>query len=73
MRLLWPRTPQTRLAFNVIEYCFVGIFTLELTLKHIGLGFLFWLDEWNIADTVIIGISVIEIVMEVIADHESSG
>lgn len=59
--------------FDLIEMIFLGFFTVEVGLKLFGFGLLFFTDEWNNADGLIVGLSIVEVIMERIGNYESSG
>ena len=56
-----------------IEAGFLTAFVIEIILKLIGFGSLFFTDGWNIFDFGIVGISVVELVMTLILGKGSSG
>jgi voltage-gated sodium channel len=52
----------------ILEACFVGVFMFEIGLKIFGFGMYFFLDGWNNMDFFIVGISLIELMVTLIAD-----
>lgn len=49
-----------------VETTFVVLFTLEILLKHTAIGcVVFWSDNWNIFDAVVVGMSLIEAAVRV--------
>ena len=52
------------LAFEIMNYAFMGIFTTEVILKIIGLGWkLFVKDKFNLFDTLVVIFSILEILI----------
>ena len=49
-----------------MEYSFTFIFTLEVLLKLVGLGSVFWVDGWNVFDFIVVSASLAEVVLGLI-------
>lgn len=56
-----------------LEVFFVAAFVLELGLKLLAFQLLFFHDPWNILDFFIVMVSLVELVLDVAADYESTG
>jgi len=50
--------------WGLIEVSFNAAFILELALKYFGFGWYFWTDAWNVADFIIVVISVVQMVLD---------
>ena len=51
------------MGLDIMNYTFIGMFTIELILKLIGFGIEFWNDPWNIFDFIIILCSYVDIAL----------
>lgn len=52
------------LLLAIINYIFLGIFTIEAILKIIGYGYFYFLDGWNLFDFTIVLTSLISVVID---------
>lgn len=55
-------TESTKHTWLIVESSFIIFFTLELIMKFVGFGHLFFADHWNTLDFVVIVISIVEII-----------
>jgi voltage-gated sodium channel len=60
------------IVWDICEYVFITLFTIELGLKLIAYKHLFWTDTWNVADFVIVLVSIVEIVMGLAIGYTSA-
>jgi len=64
MAVNWPnQAPSTIQLIERINYCFLGIFVLEATIKLIAFGFRYFKDKWNVFDFIIVLASIIVLVI----------
>ncbi|MCR5537392.1 MAG: ion transporter [Succinivibrio sp.] len=52
-------SPSLRSALDCFDSLALGIYVLELSLKHVALGFRFWKSGWNVFDFIIVAISFV--------------
>jgi len=59
--------------WQIVEFCFLVAFVVELGSKLAGFGYLFFTDGWNIFDFSIVAFSVAELVLAMGMGQSSSG
>ena len=52
------------LAIRIINYLFLGIFTLEAILKLSAIGFRYFNDNWNIFDFFVVVLTLLGVILE---------
>lgn len=67
------QNPDHEGTWNAIESAFVGLFTIEVMLKHIAMGRHFWYDWWNSFDFFVVAISFVDIVVRASVDPSGGG
>jgi hypothetical protein len=54
-------TQEFKVAVKIIDFFFIGVYLLEIVLKAFAYGSSFFLDKWNLFDSVVVLSSVVEL------------